>query len=61
MLSDTASRCHRQVSWCGKCGDFAETAAGDPILTRHFGYDIQIRRAYDFFEATEAGDGASQA
>jgi hypothetical protein len=30
-------------------------------LTRHFGYDIQMRRAYDFFEATEAGDGASQA
>jgi len=38
---------------------FRRNGAEETILTRHFGYDIQ--RAYDFFEATEAGDGASQA
>jgi ribonuclease D len=39
---------------------FRRNGAEEPILTRHFGYDIQMRRAYDFLEATEAGDGASQ-
>jgi hypothetical protein len=39
----------------------SECRPEEPILTRHFGYDIQIWRAYDFSEATEAGDGASQA
>jgi hypothetical protein len=40
---------------------FRRNGAEEPILTRHFGYDIQMRRADDFFEATEAGDGVSQA
>jgi hypothetical protein len=40
---------------------FRRNGGEEPILTRHFGYDIQMRRAYHFLEATEAGDGASQA
>jgi hypothetical protein len=40
---------------------FRRNGGEEPIFTRHFGYDIQMRRAYHFLEATEAGDGASQA
>jgi hypothetical protein len=47
--------------WARAWDDFAATWDEEPILTRHFGCDIQMRRTCDFSEATEAGDGASQA
>ena len=47
--------------WAREWDDFAATPVEEPILTCHFGYDIQIGRTCDFSEATEAGDGASQA
>jgi len=50
-------------SWLGKAAISAETSAEEPILTRHFGYDIQILASRGFLGKLlpEAGNGAFQA
>jgi len=61
MLERDADRTIPHPALAQEMRRFRRNGAEEPILTRHFGYDIQMRRAYDFLEATEAGNGASQA